>query len=93
MSQPALTDLEARLAAPDGPAVRDALQARASALESRLRAAIAAGLPRHEFPAWQAAADAAAAARQVLASPPPAQGGTTRSASPFAPAFPSISPR
>ncbi|SAI70011.1 Uncharacterised protein [Bordetella ansorpii] len=79
----ALTDLEAQLAAPDGATLRDALASRAAALEARLRAAIAAGLPRDQFPAWQAAAEAAAAAQAVLASHP-LQTATASTPPPFA---------
>lgn len=64
----ALTSLEARLAAPGGAALRDELTARLQALEQRLRERIAAGLPREDFPAWQAVAEAAQAARQALAA-------------------------
>lgn len=74
MNATALTDLEQRLAAPDGPAVRDALILQAKALQARLQARMAAGLSRTDFPAWQAAANAAAAAQEVLAAyplPPP----------------------
>lgn len=87
----ALTDLEARLAAPGGAALRDALADRAAALEQALRTRIAAGLPRLDFPAWQAAAEAACAAREVLAAWP----ATDTTSSPAAPAaaLPSTSPR
>ncbi|MBJ7265312.1 MAG: hypothetical protein JHC61_17105 [Burkholderiaceae bacterium] len=60
------TDLEQRLAAPGGIAVRDDLLARTRQLEQRLRGRIAQGLSREEFPVWQAAADAAHAAHEVL---------------------------
>ena len=63
----AITDLEVRLTEPDGAAVRDRLVAQASLLEQHLRSRITRGLPRNEFPMWQAAADAAAAALEVLA--------------------------
>ncbi len=66
----ALTDLEVRLAAPGGAAARDELLARMSALEQQYRTRIAQGLPRDEFPLWQAAAASAAAAREVLATWP-----------------------
>lgn len=62
-----LTDLENRLAAPGGMVLRDQLMARVQTLETKLRARIAAGLPREDFPSWQAAAEAAAAARETLA--------------------------
>ena len=74
-----LTDLEQRLAAPGGAAVREELMAQASQLERRLRERIAQGLSRDEFPVWQAGAEAARAAHDVLntwpmadASPPAA---------------------
>ena len=54
-----LTDLEQRLAAPGGGAVREEWMAQTSRLEQRLRGRIAQGLSRDEFPVWQAAADAA----------------------------------
>jgi len=66
----ALTDLETRLAAPGGSALRDALAARAAGLENTLRARLADGLPRTDFPTWQAVADAAAAAQSILAAWP-----------------------
>lgn len=87
----ALTDLEALLAAPDGAALRDALASRAATLESRLRAAIAAGLPRDQFAAWQAAAEAATAARAVLASHPLQTAAA--SPPPFASMFSTFNPR
>ena len=84
MTLPAMTDLEAQLAAPGGAALRDELVARLQALEQRLRARVATGLPRGSFPGWQVAAEAAAAARETLArwrvetndpaAPPPAAG-------------------
>jgi len=63
-----LTDLEQRLSAPGGAAVRDELLASTRQLEQRLRERIAQGLSRDEFPIWQAAADAARAAHEVLAT-------------------------
>ena len=73
---PALTDLETRLAAPGGSALRDALAAQAAALETRLRVRLSQGLPRDDFPAWQDIANAAGAAQAVLdawpANPAPA---------------------
>lgn len=67
MDTPALTDLKARLAQPQGAALRDELLERVDALELRLRTRIAAGLSRAEFPDWFMAAEAAAAAREILA--------------------------
>lgn len=66
----ALTDLEARLSAPGGAALRDALSARAAHMEAALRARMAAGLPRENFPVWRDIADAAAAASAILAAWP-----------------------
>lgn len=67
MDTPALTDLKARLAQPQGAALRDELLERVNALELRLRTRIAAGLSREEFPDWFMTAEAAAAAREILA--------------------------
>ncbi|KAB0593777.1 hypothetical protein F7Q88_18630, partial [Castellaniella defragrans] len=61
MTPTALTDLETRLAAPGGGALRDALAERAARMEATLRARMADGLPRQDFPAWRDAAEAAAA--------------------------------
>lgn len=85
MKPTALTDLEARLQSPEGPALRDALAARTADIEQRLRQRIAAGLPRDQFPAWQAAADAARAAGGILAglSMPAVPDGPAPSASPL----------
>ncbi|MGX5658539.1 hypothetical protein ACWKWV_02310 [Castellaniella ginsengisoli] len=66
----ALTDLETRLAAPGGAALRDALAARAARMEATLRTRMAEGLPRQNFPVWRDIAEAAAAASAVLASWP-----------------------
>ncbi|WP_368643807.1 hypothetical protein [Castellaniella ginsengisoli] len=65
-----LTDLEARLAAPGGAALRDTLSARAARMEASLRLQMADGLPRKDFQTWQAVAAAAAAAQAILASWP-----------------------
>ena len=70
MTTPTLTDLEAQLAAPGGSALRDTLAARAARLEATWRAQLAHGLPREDFPTWQAVADAANAAQAVLAAWP-----------------------
>jgi|GEM_PF-811982 hypothetical protein len=85
----ALTELEAKLAASGGAALRDELAARAQALENRLRARLAQGLARDDFPAWQAAADAAAAARQVLAGWPVGDAHPSSAAIPAGAALPS----
>lgn len=65
-----LTDLETRLACPGGDSLRDSLLARARGLERSARASMVSGLPRQDFPLWQAAADAAAAAQETLAAWP-----------------------
>lgn len=77
MNAPSFTDLSARLAQPQGAALRDELAARVQALELRLRTHIAAGLPRDEFQAWQAAVEAAVAAREVLAAQCPESSSTS----------------
>ena len=83
MTAPTLTDLETRLAAPDGSALRDALLARAARLDTTLRTRLADGLPRADFPDWQAAADAVAAAQAVLSAwPVPASTPADDSAGP-----------
>ena len=91
-SQTALTDLESRLAAPDGAVQRDAMMARTQGLARRLRAELDAGLSRADFAAYSAVAAAADAATAVLADYPlsPERGGD---ASAPANAFPSFSPR
>ncbi|MEI2417088.1 hypothetical protein V8Z80_13010 [Orrella sp. JC864] len=75
MTSIALTDLQERLAGPQGPAERTVLLERLQALETRLRQRMAAGLPRAEYPDWAAAADAAAAAREFLSGYPVATAG------------------
>jgi len=87
----ALTDLEIQLTAPGGAALRDTLASRAVALEHQLRARIASGLPREDFPVWQAAAEAAAAAREVLAAWPVADASSSTAAAPAAALPPSSS--
>lgn len=61
-----LTELEALLALPTGEAMRRALLLRLADAGQRLRAQIAAGLPRRDFADWQAAAAAVLAAEEVL---------------------------
>lgn len=61
-----MTELEERLATPEGPALREALLARTAALEQRLRAQLAAPLPRAEHADLAACADAARAAHATL---------------------------
>ncbi|WP_276807894.1 hypothetical protein [Castellaniella defragrans] len=84
----ALTDLETRLAAPGGGALRDALAARAARLEAALRARMAGGLPRQDFPAWRDVAEAAAAARAVLAAWPANDAAAADAPDPAGPAQP-----
>lgn len=62
-----VTELEARLQSPGGAALLAELSLGMCDLENRLRARIAAGTPRKEFPAWKAAINAASAAREILA--------------------------
>jgi hypothetical protein len=80
-----LTDLEARLAAPGGAALRDALSARAARMEASLRLQMADGLPRKDFQTWQAMAAAAAAAQTILVSWP---ANDTPAAASQTPSFP-----
>lgn len=61
-----LTELEARLAAPGGQALRDELQARLAALEQRMRWKAAERLPRDQHAQATALADAALSAQDVL---------------------------
>lgn len=72
MTQPAntITELEARLAQPGGASLRDSLAARLRDLETRLRAGATAGLPRNQFPVWQAAINATQAAQETIAQYP-----------------------
>ena len=60
------TDLQAQLNGPGGPAARQQAIERARALEARLRARLAIGVPRDAFPVWESAAAAAAAAAAIL---------------------------
>lgn len=61
-----LTELEQRLSAPDGEAVRQALLAQLSELHARLRQQLAASVPRADYENLAAQAQAAQAAREVL---------------------------
>lgn len=92
MTAPALTDLETRLAAPGGAALRGELAARLQALEQRLRERVAAGLPREDFPLWQSTAEAAAAARETLAAWPVETGAAAPVTSSNAPPPAGLSP-
>jgi hypothetical protein len=61
-----MTDLEERLAGAGGVELREALMARAAGLEARLRAQLAASVPRSEYADLAACADAARAAHDIL---------------------------
>jgi hypothetical protein len=61
-----MTELESRLAEPEGPALRDSLLQQLEALRWRLRQQLQASLPREDFATHQAAADAVQAACEVL---------------------------
>jgi len=71
-----MTELEARLAAPDGPALRQELLQRLEALDWRLREQLRASVSREAFAGYEAAAAAAQAAQQVLRDWPVAEDGT-----------------
>ena len=77
MNTNAFTELEARLAGPEGPALREDLLQRLAALETRMRQSMAAGLARETFTACEAAAEAARAAGEVLSAFPAKAAGTT----------------
>lgn len=66
----ALTELEQRLAAPGGAALRDALAQRLAKLEQNAHQRLDSGLVPVAFQQYQAVAQAAAAAREVLAALP-----------------------
>ncbi len=68
----ALTELEQRLAGPDGAALRATLAQRLAALEQRACRQLDSGLVPVAFQQCQAVAQAAAAAREVLAELAPA---------------------
>lgn len=74
----AMTELEQRLASPDGVAVRDDLARQLAALEERLRARLAASLPPAQYADAAALAEAARAAQEVLARWPVGQGAPER---------------
>lgn len=61
-----LTELEERLAAPGGEALRTQLLAQLAATHARLTQRLAGMVPRAEFPALNASAEALHAAQQVL---------------------------
>ncbi|NMK47583.1 EscE/YscE/SsaE family type III secretion system needle protein co-chaperone [Achromobacter sp. Bel] len=87
MNNPAdLTELEQRLAAPGGAALRDTLAARLAVLEDDARTRLGRGLPPATFQHCQAIADAAQAARAVLASvPDPTSPAGAFASAPFPP--------
>ena len=68
MSMAPITELEARLAGPDGAAEHAALRARLTAIAARLRPALAAELAREEFVRWNAALAAVEAALAAVDS-------------------------
>ena len=65
-----MTELEERLAATGGAALRDELVAALAAMELRLRRQMAASLPREDFALAAALAAAAQASQEVLAAWP-----------------------
>ncbi len=67
---PAMTELEERLAAPDGEATRRALLAHLADLHWRLRQQQASSVPRADYQDLAAVAQAVEAAREVLAAHP-----------------------
>lgn len=69
-SAPAMTELEGRLAAPDGEETRRALLARLADLHWRLHQRQAASVPRADYRDLAAVAQAVEAAREVLAAHP-----------------------
>ncbi|OZI57200.1 hypothetical protein [Bordetella genomosp. 1] len=91
-SQPALTDLEDRLAAPGGAELRAGLAARVQTIGRRVRTELDAGLPRADFAAYSAVAAAADAAAAVLAAYPLAQEPGPAAGAP-AQTLPSFTPR
>lgn len=82
MNPPTLTELESRLASPDGEAVRDELAAGLGALASRLRADVAKGLSREDYGVWAAAIEAVSAAQEALELHPVATRDTASSPTP-----------
>ena len=61
-----MTELEERLAQPDGNVLREDLQRQLADIAQRLHLQISNSVPRSEFANWEAAADAVAAAQEVL---------------------------
>ena len=61
-----LSDLEARLRGPGAAQARQEALQRIGALEQRLRAALAQGVPPADYPTLAAMLDACQAAREVL---------------------------
>lgn len=76
---PALTEMEHRLAGPQGDQERQQLLEQLTALEQRLRQAAAHRLPREEHLQVAALADAALAAQEVIRQwPKPGSGPASR---------------
>lgn len=71
-SMPVMTELEARLAAPDGEETRRALLAHLADLHWQLRQQLAASVPRADYRDLAAIAQAVEAARDVLLCHPTA---------------------
>lgn len=67
-----MTELEARLAAPDGDETRRALLAHLADVHWQLRQQLSASVPRADYQDLAAVAQAVEAAREVLASHPAA---------------------
>ncbi len=61
-----MTELEERLAQPEGEALREDLHQQLADIAQRLHTQISNSVPRSEFADWEAAADAVAAAQEVL---------------------------
>lgn len=85
-----LTDLEQKLSAPGGGALRDDLLTQTDRLEQQLRTRIAQGLPRDEFMAWQAVFEAVRVAHDILSGWPVNDASAHYvSTEPFSRSFPS----
>lgn len=61
-----MTDLEERLAAPDGAALRESLLKQLAGIDERLRLQMRSSLPRDEFATCESVSEAVQAAIQVL---------------------------
>lgn len=71
---PNVTELENRLASPEGADLKAFLLKHSRLLEHEWRSRLTAGLPKNIYVQWQEAADAAAAATQILEAWPDAAG-------------------